>query len=306
MGEILHKKRVSLKLEYEKVEEATKIRSKFLQAIEKGEYSKLPPEAFLVGFIKNYATFLGLDPEKMVAMYKKETGIQENIKKRYQPKKKQFKVPKIIITPKTVLLYFIVVISITVLSYIVWQVRILAAPPKIEITQPVNNSSTESDYIEIVGKTDAGADVFINDYLIGGSPDGNFKEKVSLQNGLNTIRLKAKNKVGKETTKEVNIAANLKPVVPAKTEEQKVDLKVDVGPNSAWIYVEVDGQAVDKDGMVLLSGATRTFVGKEKVTLTTKNAGSTSVSFNGKDIGALGKEGELVKNREFTKDMQIR
>jgi cytoskeleton protein RodZ len=47
-------------------EQATRIRGAFLEAIEEGRLSDLPGEVYARGFIRNYARFLGLDPDAML------------------------------------------------------------------------------------------------------------------------------------------------------------------------------------------------------------------------------------------------
>ncbi len=44
-------------------------------------------------------------------------------------------------------------------------------------------------------------------------------------------------------------------------------------------------------------GIIQNFEAQEKINLTTGNAGSTKVIFNEKDLGALGKEGEVLKKQ---------
>jgi len=51
------------------VSEITKIRSKYLDAIERGEFATIPGEVYLKGFIRNYADCVGLDGGKVVARY---------------------------------------------------------------------------------------------------------------------------------------------------------------------------------------------------------------------------------------------
>ncbi|MDD4336078.1 MAG: helix-turn-helix domain-containing protein [Firmicutes bacterium] len=51
------------------VSEITKIRSKYLDAIERGEFAMIPGEVYLKGFIRNYADCVGLDGGQVVARY---------------------------------------------------------------------------------------------------------------------------------------------------------------------------------------------------------------------------------------------
>jgi transcriptional regulator with XRE-family HTH domain len=63
LGSLLRQKRESLGLTLEKVEGLTHIRVKHLQAIESDDLSSIPSVPQARGFIRNYASFLGLSPE---------------------------------------------------------------------------------------------------------------------------------------------------------------------------------------------------------------------------------------------------
>lgn len=53
----------------EAAEENTKIRRKYLEAMENDNFDVLPGKVYVKGFIKNYATFLGLNANSMVSAY---------------------------------------------------------------------------------------------------------------------------------------------------------------------------------------------------------------------------------------------
>jgi hypothetical protein len=72
VGDILKEARKGKDLTFNKIEEDTKIRAKFLQALEQGEYDKIPGEVYVKGFLRNYATYLGLDPMVMLEKYRQE------------------------------------------------------------------------------------------------------------------------------------------------------------------------------------------------------------------------------------------
>ena len=61
VGQILKEERLRRKLTLDDIEKYTKIRRKVLEALEEGDYSKLPAETFVKGFIKNYGEFLNLE-----------------------------------------------------------------------------------------------------------------------------------------------------------------------------------------------------------------------------------------------------
>src|SRR6266550_3666920 len=49
-----------------RAERDTKIRARYLSALERGEYRELPGAVYTKGFLRNYAVYLGLDPEEIV------------------------------------------------------------------------------------------------------------------------------------------------------------------------------------------------------------------------------------------------
>ncbi|MBC7254559.1 MAG: helix-turn-helix domain-containing protein [Chloroflexi bacterium] len=71
LGERFRQAREAKGLSLRQVEEATHIRREFLQALEEGRSADLPDDVYARGLVKNYASFLGLDPSEMVAAYRK-------------------------------------------------------------------------------------------------------------------------------------------------------------------------------------------------------------------------------------------
>ncbi len=72
IGETLRKERESQNLSVQNVEEGTSIRALYIEAIEGGDYDKLPGEVYAKGFIKNYANFLNLDGDALVKQFIQE------------------------------------------------------------------------------------------------------------------------------------------------------------------------------------------------------------------------------------------
>ncbi|MHB0868263.1 MAG: helix-turn-helix domain-containing protein [Chloroflexota bacterium] len=62
MGEVLREARYRLRVSLEEVEEYTKIRKKYLIALEGDDYSELPAPVYARGFLQSYAEYLGIDP----------------------------------------------------------------------------------------------------------------------------------------------------------------------------------------------------------------------------------------------------
>jgi len=70
IGEILREARKRREVELSEVEAATKIRLKYLRAIEDEDWAVLPGDVYARGFIRTYASFLGLDGERLASEYR--------------------------------------------------------------------------------------------------------------------------------------------------------------------------------------------------------------------------------------------
>src|SRR3954447_12040612 len=70
VGSILREARNRRKVELSEVEAATRIRFRYLRAIEDEEWDVLPGGVYTRGFIRTYASFLGLDGDRLVSDYR--------------------------------------------------------------------------------------------------------------------------------------------------------------------------------------------------------------------------------------------
>ena len=57
-----------------RAERDTKIRARYLGALERGDYKELPGAVYTKGFLRNYALYLGLDPDDVLLQWRKERG----------------------------------------------------------------------------------------------------------------------------------------------------------------------------------------------------------------------------------------
>lgn len=69
-GEKLRNTREKKGISLELIEEETKIRKMYLEALEEEAFTMLPPRVYAVGFVKRYAHFLGLDVEELTREFK--------------------------------------------------------------------------------------------------------------------------------------------------------------------------------------------------------------------------------------------
>lgn len=66
IGNLLKQRRKEMNLSLKEAENATSIRIGYLQSIEEGDMAKLISPIYAQGFLKQYATFLGIDAERIL------------------------------------------------------------------------------------------------------------------------------------------------------------------------------------------------------------------------------------------------
>lgn len=69
IGQILRNRREEKKLTLETISRKTRIPVKFLVALEEGDLSPFPAEVYYTGFLRSYARFLELDPDRLIQKY---------------------------------------------------------------------------------------------------------------------------------------------------------------------------------------------------------------------------------------------
>jgi cytoskeleton protein RodZ len=69
IGNSLRETRLRQGLDFAEAEQATKIRSKYLRALEDEQFDALPSQTYVKGFLRSYADFLGLDGQLYVDEY---------------------------------------------------------------------------------------------------------------------------------------------------------------------------------------------------------------------------------------------
>jgi transcriptional regulator with XRE-family HTH domain len=73
LGDQLRRAREDRGLSLEETEKATGIRKRFIRAMEEGRFDALPGQIQLRGFLRNYANYIGLNGDEMLALYERQT-----------------------------------------------------------------------------------------------------------------------------------------------------------------------------------------------------------------------------------------
>src|SRR5699024_2632286 len=74
-GETLRQARAHKGVTLREAEQATRINRHHLAALEEENFDALPPLIYQRGIVRNYASWLGLDPSKMLTMFEESHGI---------------------------------------------------------------------------------------------------------------------------------------------------------------------------------------------------------------------------------------
>lgn len=80
LGELMRAAREARGEDTATVAAKLKMRRDQLEAIESGDYAKLPGRTYVLGFVRSYARYLGLDANALVQRIKDETGADNDVK----------------------------------------------------------------------------------------------------------------------------------------------------------------------------------------------------------------------------------
>lgn len=198
VGEILSAKRKKKKVDIQAVAEATKIRPRFIKAIEKNDFNQLPSASTAYGFIKNYASYLRISSQYVLAIFRRD--FYEDKKGKIIPRGlvKPLDSPKILRSPRIGLFLLTGLFIIALLVYLASQYFSLVRGPFLEVTAPQEKTNTPLSLIEVTGKTEPDATVQVNGQLTNVSSRGKFSQMVNLNEGKNLIVIEATSKFGRK------------------------------------------------------------------------------------------------------------
>lgn len=220
-------------LEY--IEEETKIRKLYIDALEQENFKVLPPKVYATGFVRRYSKFLDLDPNPMVEEFQSLAYADEPLIEEPELKKREvnvdFHIP-----------YRNILAGIVFLIVAIWAGKLVLG------------------YI-------------------------NHQARIPETQGTNPPRVEEPAKGIEPSRKEPGLI----------TEEKKAVLLIEARQD-CWLMVAVDGEPVFTK--ILKAGESQEFEGKESFFVKAGNAGGIDITYNGKKVEPLGKNGE-VKEKEF-------
>lgn len=192
-GELLKDKRLLKELTLEDVAGKTKIKLEYLAAIENSDFAKLPSSTFAKGFLRNYASFLYLNPDTIIAMFRRD--FTQNDKGEIIPRglvapfdgKPKFFTVSFILTS---------IATLSFLGFLAFQLTLWWSLPKLRLLQP-QNDDTYGEKVTFKGITDREATVMVNDQQVIVDQSGQFTLDLIFPAGTHAVVIEAKNRQGK-------------------------------------------------------------------------------------------------------------
>lgn len=98
-------------------------------------------------------------------------------------------------------------IGVIIVGYSLFSARHIIKGPTIVIESPQNGELLKNNFLELKGRSENLNYITLNDRQIFIDDEGNFKEKLILYEGENTLKFYGKDKFGRETTKYIQVVA---------------------------------------------------------------------------------------------------
>ena len=265
-GEVLQQARIKKNLSIEEVYEGTKIRPSYIDCIENSDYSAFHSQTTIKGFLKNYAQFLGINPETIVAVYRRE----QNTKATIQIKKRwKLKLPNISLSPSIFIVLASIFIVVGVIGFFTYQYVQVSQPPKFQILEPANNFTTTQDKIpvRVLREKDESIELQINNKSITSvDENGNFFTVIDLVDGKNQIVVQAINGFRKITRQEIVVVKIKNNIV--QSQNLNIIFRSQSSKDINISYSIDDGTSTS---LILKPGADIPLVGKSKLIITGPN-----------------------------------
>ena len=121
IGNSLREARERQGLGYPEIELATKIRSKYIRALEEEDFTSIPGDAYIRGFLRTYADYLGLDGEIYVDEYASRfiTSWRDELPPR--PERRRLRTRQRPFERRAVLLALAAIAGVTALVFVAWR-----------------------------------------------------------------------------------------------------------------------------------------------------------------------------------------
>ncbi len=202
LGETLRAQREKKGITLEQAASDTRIREKFLKALEDSDYQTLPGTVYTKGFLRNYAEYLELPTEELVVQFHQERDLPDAPRtfKPLNPIARR----SLIFTPAVLVPVVVLAGIVLFVSYLYYQFVSFAVPPKIDVTEPASDAIAQSADFVVKGRTVPDGRVTVQVFPgpltvadIHPNADGTFSVNVQLNPGSNHIVVEVLDTTGK-------------------------------------------------------------------------------------------------------------
>jgi cytoskeleton protein RodZ len=119
IGNSLREARLRQSLDFPEIEQGTKIRGKYLRALEDEQFDVLPAQTYVKGFLRSYAEYLGLDGQLYVDEYNSRFVVGEE-EPQSRPRRSASPSRGVQVQSRVVLLTLLGIVSVTALVIVAW------------------------------------------------------------------------------------------------------------------------------------------------------------------------------------------
>jgi cytoskeletal protein RodZ len=220
-----------------RAERDTKIRARYLGALERGDYRELPGAVYTKGFLRNYAIYLGLDPEDVLHQWRRERGDQATPEPQIVPLRPIAEPARpLTFSPSVFVAALLTFVVVGFGIYVGIQLLRYNKPPELAVTNPAEAQISVVDTVTtflLSGTATPGATIAIaapgvdQPYRVTALADGTWSASVPLRRGKNQFDITATDPAtGKQAASPRTIVINV-PFLAIQTPTLTVSQPVD-------------------------------------------------------------------------------
>lgn len=197
-GFLLKEGRLKKKKTLTSIAQQTKVKEKFLRAIEEGSWGELPNLPVAQGFVRSYAGAVGVDTELATALLRRD--FPQERKMRASPEMSLAR--RTLWTPKTTIFAATAFALLVLGVYLIRQYLLYVSSPSLEVTK----IQKEGSIVVVLGKTNPSATVEVNGKATVVEGDGSFKAQLLTEDAGSVVKVKATSRTGKETVVQKSVS----------------------------------------------------------------------------------------------------
>lgn len=169
IGDILREARIRKGLSIKDVSDATRIRTRYLEALEQDDYEVIPGGTFVKAYLRNYATYLRLDADALVEEYRygreprsEELGVYQHNNTAEQPRPSSLTVRKRRKSGHNRRGYALIgVLAVVIIVLLAWFAAGRGQPAASPGPDSFNGSVTTTTSTDVSGTTVSGSDTTV-------------------------------------------------------------------------------------------------------------------------------------------------